>query len=195
MKLDILNGTILKLFGTELGTISYASKTLSQFTTTPDLVLKLWNEIRVASLEIRSMASYKFSNLVADLMYDGLQGCTGQESEEAVSDHAKVLQERSDWANQGPCFHPKHLQSWIALKTNAKRVIVVEGYRCGLALAMAQSGDVVARLYGSTSLAKGCVHLLRPTEKPSYYKLVGPAWINTMTAGGGGGGRGRHRAR
>ena len=55
--------------------------------------------------------------------------------------------------------------------------MVTKSGHFGLGPAMAQKGDIVARLYGSKSLPKDDVFLLRATDKPLYYKFIGPAFI------------------
>lgn len=68
-------------------------------------------------------------------------------------------------------------KSYIARVTNARNFMVTERGYFGQVPAVAEKGDIVARLFGSTSLPPRYIYLLGSTGQLLDYKFIGSGWI------------------
>jgi hypothetical protein len=170
----VLDQKILRLCHALLGTVSFASEILNKSVTTPELTYQLLQRVQVALRMSDTYVSQRIDDFVKVITWSYLDegGC--------MENYARGLQqlyntENSDEEVSLPDFNL--VQTCIAARLDAKRFVVTESGHFGLGPAMAQEGDIIARLYGSKILPKGYVFLLRATDKPLYYKFIGPAFI------------------
>jgi hypothetical protein len=172
----VLDGKILKIRHAPLGAISFASETLYESTTTPELTSQLWQGVQVALRISNTHVSQRLNEFVRIFTWGPLDEGGYLEKNYVRGLLKFFITKDSDEEVSLSSFN--EVQTWIAIVSNARRFIVTESGHFGLGPAMAQNGDVVARLYGSKSLPKDCVFLLRPTNTPLYYKFISSALIH-----------------
>jgi hypothetical protein len=178
--IETLVGMVLRICGSVLENVAFASEVLYQSTTSPSIVLKLWREIQERVGKQSSLVPNRFEDFFDALTQRSLfSDVTETERQIHMEIYEKGLQRLGDevkW-KQSEDAGFNYVHGYVAAYSNAKRLIVTNGGYFGLAPAASQEGDIVARLYGSRFLLKEHVFLLRTTKKSRHYRLVGPACI------------------
>jgi hypothetical protein len=174
MKLEVHYESFLKIRGTPLDAVGFASQTLYESATTPELILQLWQKVQVALPRWKTAVSNRFYEFVETLSWDGFINLDEKELQHYMEAYAQGL--NSDEVVSLEDFN--YVQPFIASRSNAKRFMITESGSFGLVPAIAQEGDIIVRLYGSRSLPKDLVYLLRATEKSFQYRFIGPAYLH-----------------
>lgn len=178
VEVDVLNDSILKIHGVLLGQVAFVSETRSQSTTTPSSVRKLWEQVAGKVVSGDMTPSHQISRLVSALLWVFFRSSSQQSKQSHVDGYIERLLRRDDADEQETSKDFEVLHSFLALNSNAKNIMVTDRDYFGLAPAVVREGDIIARLLGSKSLPGQWVFLLRATNEPLHYKLVGPAWIS-----------------